>query len=820
MKLTIYRKLLLSILPIVCISILGIGYYSYLVAREETVKQIGIKMERQAEDMASEINRLCAQAEIDLITLSELSTIADYYNNKEYRLEHEAEMYRKEIERFLLEFSRRAKVYSGIRYLDANGLEVVKIVRNQVVVRENKSGNRLILETAKVMQKREVYHYPVEEGEKSQGRILRNAIPIFDEIGENKGVMTLELDFEMIREWVENKTIEKTGYAYLLDNRGIALAHPGQGMNQQEYMSDKKDGITGKMMKGEKGWDIYPLPGDKEYLIGYAPVKSTGWAIGVTAPNEDFLGRINDIKNNSALTIIWTIIAANLGIAIIAKRLSKPIKKLVYYTDSLAEGRFSERIEISSGDELGDLGKAFNGMAARIESSQREIEKWNRELEKRVRTTAGELKAEKEKLEGVFLSMADAVIVLDHYSRVIDLNPAAERLLGTGKGDLIGCQVLLDSRASEAMKPSVKNLQAICGPRMADKDIFKCKEFFNCQKKDCPAFESEEYRCWLFAGTLCEHAPHDSTGHASGERDCSSCPLFKQVQGKQVPVKQTDLREVKLDTPPRMIRVYRTPMFDSRNQFMGNVFVLQDVTKDRELDQMKSDFIATVSHELRTPLSSIKSFSEILLDDIDTMDRESQNKFLGIIINESDRLTRLISTILELQKIDADRMKFNMQSIQLSSIIEECVNNLSSLAQKENLKISFECGHPLPPAWGDRDKIYQVLANLISNAVKFSKGNGEIKVKAAEIGEGLLVSVTDQGMGIPADELGRVFERFFQVESAGEKPRVGTGLGLAISKELVERHGGRIWAESKLGEGSTFCFVIPKSPAGNLSAAA
>ncbi|MCX5908283.1 MAG: HAMP domain-containing sensor histidine kinase [Deltaproteobacteria bacterium] len=208
------------------------------------------------------------------------------------------------------------------------------------------------------------------------------------------------------------------------------------------------------------------------------------------------------------------------------------------------------------------------------------------------------------------------------------------------------------------------------------------------------------------------------------------------------------------------------------------------------------------------------------MDDIDTVDRQTQTKFLGIIISESDRLTRLISSILELQKIQADRMKLNRQDIQLSPIVESCIGSLTSLAQREDLKISFACQEPLPSVHADKDKIYQILFNLISNAIKFSKKNGEIKIKAAASPEGILISVADQGIGIPADKLEKIFERFFQVDNLDDKPRMGTGLGLAITKELVERHGGRIWVESKPGEGSKFSFILPNASAGDIAAAA
>jgi len=277
------------------------------------------------------------------------------------------------------------------------------------------------------------------------------------------------------------------------------------------------------------------------------------------------------------------------------------------------------------------------------------------------------------------------------------------------------------------------------------------------------------------------------------------------------------MEEIELDTPPSTIRVFRTPMFSSGGGYSGMVFVLHDVTKDKEIDKMKSDFVSNVSHELRTPLTSIKSFSELILDDLDTMDIEIRKRFLGIIRDEAERLTRLISDILDLQKIQANKMKWQMESLDLFEVIESSMNTFSGLAKNKGINLSSECKGELPLIYGDRDRLLQVLVNLISNAMKFSKEKGRIRVEATPVPEGVLLSVSDNGIGIPADKRERVFERFYQVDGSATKERGGTGLGLAISKEIIGHHGGRIWVESQEGEGCTFSLVIPKASADGIS---
>jgi len=227
---------------------------------------------------------------------------------------------------------------------------------------------------------------------------------------------------------------------------------------------------------------------------------------------------------------------------------------------------------------------------------------------------------------------------------------------------------------------------------------------------------------------------------------------------------------------------------------------------------MKSDFVSNVSHELRTPLTSIKSFSELMIDDMDGMDTDTRKRFAGIIHDEADRLSRLITEVLDLQRMQEKQMKWHVEEeINLPEVVRTSVSLFSEMAKAMEVELGYEYKDGISPVSGDKDRLKQVLINLISNAIKFSKRKGEVKVKAEETPDGVLLSVSDKGIGIPVDKKHRVFERFYQVDSSATRQRGGTGLGLAISKEIVEFHGGRIWVESRPGEGATFSFIIPKT---------
>ncbi|WP_130471812.1 sensor histidine kinase [Candidatus Magnetaquicoccus inordinatus] len=238
----------------------------------------------------------------------------------------------------------------------------------------------------------------------------------------------------------------------------------------------------------------------------------------------------------------------------------------------------------------------------------------------------------------------------------------------------------------------------------------------------------------------------------------------------------------------------------------------------QELDRLKDEFISTVSHELRTPLTSIRAFSEILHDN-DDMDVADRQKFTEIIIKETERLTRLVNQILDLAKMESGKMEWHLATVDLTRIVREAVDATRQLFHNKNIALQNQLGDDPCPFDGDPDKIMQVVINLLSNAVKFcSADQGVVTLQLLSNEEGIGLTVSDNGAGIPHSDLERIFEKFHQVQSDAENLPLGTGLGLTICRRIIERHQGRIWAESILGEGATFHFIVPRQqPAMHLS---
>jgi len=227
-----------------------------------------------------------------------------------------------------------------------------------------------------------------------------------------------------------------------------------------------------------------------------------------------------------------------------------------------------------------------------------------------------------------------------------------------------------------------------------------------------------------------------------------------------------------------------------------------------ELDRLKSDFLTTVSHEFRTPLTSIRSFSEILLR-YDVDDAEKRRTFVGIIHNEAERLTRMINDLLDLSKIEAGRLELFPKELELEPVFARSLGTTHPLFAEKGINVVSTVEASLPPLYADADRLHQVLTNLISNAVKVSPKGGTIRLSGTRKGGFALISVADEGPGIPPDKLEQIFERFYQERDPENSRPLGTGLGLTISREIVDTMGGNIWGESKLGHGAVFYFTVP-----------
>ncbi|WP_346216324.1 ATP-binding protein [Caldifermentibacillus hisashii] len=251
-----------------------------------------------------------------------------------------------------------------------------------------------------------------------------------------------------------------------------------------------------------------------------------------------------------------------------------------------------------------------------------------------------------------------------------------------------------------------------------------------------------------------------------------------------------------------------TPQFDEQS-IRGAVAVLRDMTEERKLDKLRKDFIANVSHELRTPIAMLQGYSEALMDDIAASEQE-RKEITTVINEESQRMGRLVNELLDLARLESGQMRLYKENVEIKPFIERISKKFMGVAKVSNVRLEIQVETMKKVYTFDPDRIEQVLTNLVDNAIRHTHEDGLVRIIVKDSEKGLQVEVSDNGSGIPEEDLPFVFERFYKADKARTRGRSGTGLGLAIVKNIIDAHQGTIYVKSKIGQGTTFVFVLPQ----------
>jgi two-component system, OmpR family, phosphate regulon sensor histidine kinase PhoR len=458
-----------------------------------------------------------------------------------------------------------------------------------------------------------------------------------------------------------------------------------------------------------------------------APDHSTDLLLRLGLPMTALEQELSTLKRNLALAFGSAFLVAVALSIWLAGSLTKPLSDMATAARQLAAGDLAVHVETPARDEVGLLADTLNHMT------------------KELRSKMEELSEDRAQLLAMLTSMVEGVMVLDPRERILQVNPAWERMFGVSRAEARG-------RQSSDVFPHPKLNQLVSAVLSAR------------------AGQEGEI---VLANGRCLNVEASVAG---GEHDNEACA----------------------------------------------VLVFHDITELRRLEHIRKDFVANVSHELRTPLTSIKGYVEALLDG-GKDDPDTTVRFLDIILKQSDRLNLILEDLLQLSKIESGQVQFKQEPLHMGSVVDRTIAMIKPLADKKQHHLRAEIGADLPLINGDEERLVQVLANLLDNAIKYTPERGTITVSARRISggsgrpadsprNGVELVVTDTGIGIPEKDRPRVFERFYRVDKARSRELGGTGLGLAIVKHIVEGHGGQIRVDGHVPTGSRFVVRLPADP--------
>lgn len=521
-----------------------------------------------------------------------------------------------------------------------------------------------------------------------------------------------------------------------------------------------------------------PLPFIRQHLTPggevtdvFVPLNQGNKYLGVVAiginPNPTIVASSNLTRDVtiSVFITIWAMVI--LGNVFNALMITKPITELLVGVRNIAAKNFKQRIDLPLRGELGELIASFNLMAERLEK----YEEQNIE----------ELTSEKAKLETLVSTIADGAVLIDTNLRIILANTTAREIFGWQDNSVIRQNVLHHLPSELTIKITKPLYQMVADSYLKD-------------NQECNAEPNSDRHCPLI------------TADSSFE---DKFPLGDEFR-------------LTLNNPTkRTIRVLLSQVLDrdraaagnrDRENIRGIAMTVQDITREAELNEAKSQFISNVSHELRTPLFNIKSFIETLSEYGEDLSEEQRKEFLDTANHETDRLTRLVNDVLDLSRLESSRT-YNLTAVDLIQPIEQTIRTHQLNAKDKGIELIKEIDDSLPQVLGHYDLLLQVFTNLVGNALKFTNSGGKITLRAYQASHNqeedqVRIEVSDTGIGIPKEDKEAIFERFFRVENRVHTLE-GTGLGLSIVKNIIDKHNSKVHIESDVGVGTTFWFDLP-----------
>lgn len=606
------------------------------------------------------------------------------------------------------------------------------------------------------------------------------------DVGQGTGVLVVAIDLAQssIGGFVRPIRLGETGYVEIVDQNGIVVSRTEPGPRLAPFeKSDHSGRFAALISAGEPAQGVCHTCHEPEQtvakkdVLAFVPLSKAQWGVVIRQAEEEALAPTNALRQNLLLFGVGLVTIALMFVAITTRDIGSRIRALTAASKKIAEGDLVSPVTTLGKDEVGILAQTLDDMRIKLKTSYGELEQKTGELASllsvsEILTSASELP---NLLEAV---VAKAVEIIAGTDAGVLLLESAE-----SGGLRVQCAVGLDKKSlSEFSYRSDGSAGADSSPGVTSGE----------QKGLSREAASAFFRYGVLAdrvqSSIIAEVPHRA-------RYCGSL-IMMSFRNEQA-FSESDQRLLQTIADYITIAIERAQLTKEA----------EEAHALHEADRLRSHFISSVSHELRTPLTLIKGYSTSLLRQNVSWGEETQREFLQIIDEKTDELRDLIDKLLQSAKLEAGALKLGKEPVLIPWLARKVAEDLASRLKKHKIDIRFEPSFPVIEA--DQRLVEQVLRNLVENAIKYSPEGGEIVV-AGEAKDGeIQVSVSDRGVGIPAEHQDRVFERFYRVDNPLTRGASGSGLGLSITRGHVEAHGGRVWLESTVGKGSKFYFSLP-----------
>lgn len=689
----------------------------------------------------------------------------DYLNNPDQATNSEIF---NEVQKKLSDIKSNSLDFQEIFLIDNSGLEVGS--SKPEFVGSDKKSDPYFVNGIKETYIKDVYF-----SETAKEHSMAIATPVKDG-GEVIGVLVVRVDFDkFFKSLIDNADTEGVDRIFAINSSGYLISKLDEFDNGEILLNkvdaDPPNACVAEIAQNKSSYEPQIIVGrsfkNDTVIASYMPIKVTNWCIVVTEAESVALASTNYEIKLFIFLLIGAVLIFYFAGYFFSIGITKPLEDLKTSAEIIAGGDLKRDVIINSNDEVGQLSRSFDSMIKAIIASRSEVDKkvfeQTQEITEKAAYMENQQKAvlniledideerqnvsqERDKIDAILHSIGDGVFVVDENLKILIFNSVAEKLSGYSADEAIG------KIYSEVLKFSFEDSGEVNNK-----------------------FITEAIK----TGKVREMANHTQ---------------LTDKTGKKIPVADS-----------------AAPIRNADGSIAGCVVVFRDVSKEREIANMKDEFLSIASHELRTPMTAIKGFLDMVIkEEVGKISTAKMKEYLELAYNGNERNIKLVNDLLNVSRIEAGRMKFDLSDIQMEKIIEQTIVDLSDISHTKSLYLKFEKPKkPLPVVVGAADKIQLVLTNLVSNALKFTE-KGEVNIRTEADKKLVTVHVQDTGAGIAEEDQDKLFQKFSQIDTTISGSVKGTGLGLYISKMIVEKSGGRIWCESEgKGRGSTFSFSLP-----------